>query len=251
MLIDDLSQPWWTAVEMSSCLVQGAILGIRMNSLAVCRGQLWALAVHCCVVFGAAVYFRPCGAILSNVFLILSKLGAFVIAVLLLLHSLTLSVGFASGAEFATNILTDIATVQTVVQIVTAVLLMNTSSLHSLLRWLRRSRHQHADHPATSQAGDNDLPPGDQIDNGDLLFNANLKGSLESQAVERIDADYEGKDGDEYKTWKLRVLGGASGSLRRRDVMEHLIVAVDGRTTKLERLDRLVRAAALQRPITE
>jgi hypothetical protein len=43
MFIDDLLLPWWTAVELSSSLIQGGILGMRINSLAVCRAQQWAL----------------------------------------------------------------------------------------------------------------------------------------------------------------------------------------------------------------
>ena len=37
LLIDDLRLPWWTAVELSSGLIQGIIIGLRENDLGVCK----------------------------------------------------------------------------------------------------------------------------------------------------------------------------------------------------------------------
>ena len=133
LLIDDLRLPWWTAAELGSCLVQGAVLGIRDNSLATCRMQQWILTLHTAMMAGAAIYFRPCGAFLSNVFLIFSKMGAFAVALMILLHSFTLNDAFSSAAEIATTVSTAIGSCQTLVQVLLIVL-----RLVQLLPKLRR-----------------------------------------------------------------------------------------------------------------
>jgi hypothetical protein len=46
MLIDGLLHPWWTSVELSSAILQGAILGIRVSSINICRAQQWILLVQ-------------------------------------------------------------------------------------------------------------------------------------------------------------------------------------------------------------
>ena len=124
MLIDDLSRPWWAAVEMSSAVIQGSILGIRLNDLQVCRGQQWVLLVHCTAMLGAAAFFRPCGALLSNFFLVVSKATSTGIILCQLLSSLTLNVAFASAAEVVAAASTIVASLQTLMLVVNAVVLL-------------------------------------------------------------------------------------------------------------------------------
>ena len=231
MLIDDLSRPWWTAVEMSSSVIQGSILGIRKNSLAVCRGQLWSLSFHCLLVFAAAVYFRPCGAILSNVFLVLSKLGAFLIAMLVLLHALTLDDGFASSAEVVTSVSIAIATFQTLVQILTAVLESHpTASMKRLLRLIDGSSTvaRHNDRCFSNSGllqAPHALQPQDD-DGEDMCFaiSVNKPPSSLEETIRR---------------------SGASGAISRRELMEHLASAMNPATCPTERLERLLKAAVL------
>ena len=139
MLIDDLRLPWWTSVELSSCLVQGAVLGIRVNSLATCQAQQWFLTVHCGLVALAAAWLRPCGAVFSNMFLVLSKLSSFIIGLFVLLHALTLDDVFSSYAEMATAISTAIGTCQTALQLVMMLLPRLTSLGRLILRLLTGS----------------------------------------------------------------------------------------------------------------
>ena len=213
---------------MRSAVIQGSILGIRLNDMQVCRGQLWVLAVHCLVVFGAAAYFRPCGALFSNVFLVLSKLAAFVVSSLVLVHSLTLDDNFANWAEIATSLATAIATAQTLIQIITAVLQINTPthSVSRLLRLFRKSKQ----HAAVSRRQDKEQCDPDarmrlDVNTGKLLVAA----------------------GDEQEEEQLRgIMGPAGGAAERRAVMEHLIRAMDPKVPRLDRLDCLLRAAAGQ-----
>ena len=46
LLIDDLRLPWWISVELGSCLFQGAVLGLRINSLTICIVQNWLLVIQ-------------------------------------------------------------------------------------------------------------------------------------------------------------------------------------------------------------
>ena len=131
LLIDDLRLPWWTAVELTSTLVQGAVLGIRDNSPAMCRIQRGIVAaITAAMVFGAA-YFRPCGAYLSNAFLILSKVCSFAVAMMVLLQSMTLDDTFDSAAQMIAAISTGIGSCQVLVQ----VLLVALNVMHLLPRF--------------------------------------------------------------------------------------------------------------------
>ena len=118
MLIDDLRLPWWTSVELSSGLVQGIILGIRQNSVEVCRSQQLALTLHCFIIFAGASFFHPCGATLSNVFLVLSKFFSLVISLFTLLHTETLDDSMNDVAQLATTTATMLSSLQTVIQLV-------------------------------------------------------------------------------------------------------------------------------------
>ena len=120
MLMDDLQRPWWSAVELSAGLIQGGVLGIRMNSLAICRAQQWVLLLHCGGMLAAACYFRPCGAILSNVFLVASKAASFLIALCMLLHALTFNDNLASAANTITAVASFISGFQTACQLLVA-----------------------------------------------------------------------------------------------------------------------------------
>ena len=117
LLIDDLSLPWWTAVELGSGLLQGIVLGIRANSLSVCRGQQWCLFVICGLLFFASAYFRPCGAVFSNMFLVSSKFAAFLVAILILIHSMTTNDSLATAALAVTSLSTLVSSIQTCVQV--------------------------------------------------------------------------------------------------------------------------------------
>ena len=138
MLIDDLSRPWWTAVELSSCLFQGAVLGIRENSLTVCRTQQWLLTVHTAAMAVGAVYFRPCGAFFSNLFLIMSKLGAFIVAFFILLDTLTLNDAFSTAAQIAMTVSTIIASCQTLVAVICTLHVFLPTAIRAVIKVLGR-----------------------------------------------------------------------------------------------------------------
>ena len=228
LLIDDLHRPWWTAVEMSSSAVQGSILGLRINSLSVCRGQLWALVAHSLLVLVAAAYFRPCGAVLSNVFLLLSKLGALLISSLLLFHSLTLNDGFAQAAQVATSVSTAIATAQVIVQLITAVLLLPFTShpRQSFARLVSRVFRAKG-----ASRGRNRASHCDEVKSTILVL------PLSRSAEPAVEDDY-----------RVSVIAGqAAGAVSRQEVLELLIRAVDLSAPRDERLYRLLQAAIAQR----
>ena len=122
LLISDLRMPWWTAVEMLSAVVQGAILGVRLNSDGVCRGLMFAISALSAAMLSAAAYVRPCGPFLDNAFLILSKLAALVIAVLVLacLFEGGADSSSCASAEVVGAIATLLSYVQTVTQFLAA-----------------------------------------------------------------------------------------------------------------------------------
>ena len=238
MLIDDMQLPWWTAVEMSSSFVQGCILGLRINSTSACRGQLWVLTTHCLVAFGAAVYFRPCGAVLSNFFLVLSKLGALIISSLLLLHALTLDEEFGQAAEVMTSVSTAIATVQVVAQIMTAVLLAVSASAATSSAWSRLlyrafRKLKVADRESHAQTCYDEPEPTSEV----LLSVVADK----ERAVEQLDRENRA----------LMLAGQFAGAMCRRLVMQKLIRAADPSTPREERLYRLIEAAIAQRSLPD
>ena len=224
LLLDDMQRPWWTAVEMSSSCFQGCVLGLRINSVTACRGQLWALTAHCVAMFGGAVYFRPCGAVLSNVFLVLSKLGAVVISLLLLLRALTLDERFAQAAQVVTSISTAIATAQVVAQIVSAVLLVHGTPRNSLLRILSRALRK-GDHPEKSGC--------------DRPLELSMGMISDDHAAEDLNTRRQAIFGDQREE--------VAGAIVRREVMLQLLRALDSNTPSDERLVRLLQAAIAQR----
>ena len=98
LLLDDMAKPWWLGVELGFCLVNGAVLGIRENDVRFCRGQRAILAVLSTAMLIGAAIVRPCGARLSNSFLILNKVGLAVVAILI-----------AIGAELGSDSTSDYA----------------------------------------------------------------------------------------------------------------------------------------------
>ena len=213
LVIRNLVCPWWTAVELSSCVVQGSILGIRKNSLAVCRGQLWSLAFHCLAMLAAAAYFRPCGSKVNNAFLVLSKLESFVVATLLLLHALTLDGGFASGAEVVTSVSIAIEALHILLRVITA--LLNISPTR-----LRHSAHDRDHQPEIVG----------------LQLHEKREGS-ETFTLAGNEVD------EETGLTRIMAMSGACGAMNRREIMRHLLLAVDRATTLRERLEHLIQAA--------
>ena len=120
LLIDDLSRPWWTAVELAAGVAQGAVLGLRENSLSACKSQQWVLLALCSLMFGAACFFRPCGAALSNAFLVMSKLSSLVLTVLIVLQTMT-TADTSAAAQSVTTISTAVSSIQTAVQVVVGI----------------------------------------------------------------------------------------------------------------------------------
>ena len=138
MLIDDLQRPWWMAAELSSCLFQGSVLGIRANSLSTCRNQQWVLVVHTLGMTVAAVWYRPCGAHTSNMFLVASKLFALIVALMTLLNTVTLDDTYATAAQAVTSIATAVGSCQTLIQVLTMAITLLPRAQRWLFRWRRR-----------------------------------------------------------------------------------------------------------------
>ena len=170
MLIDDLRLPWWTSVELSSGLIQGVILGIRQNSLDVCRSQQFALTAHCFILFAAASFFRPCGATLSNVFLVLSKFFSLVISLFTLLHTATLDDSMKDAAQIATTTATMLSSLQTAIQLVVMALFaapalarFGTSASGIAAKWLRSPGGHREEDDARNRTADLMIPPGESF----------------------------------------------------------------------------------------
>ena len=239
MLIDDLRLPWWTAVEMCSSCLQGTVLGLRISSVEVCRAQMCALAAHCMLLLCLAIYFRPCGAVLSNVFLVLSKLGTCIISALVLLHAITLEQRFAQSAQAVTSISTAIATFQSVLQIVTALLLgLPSDFLRALRRIIGRSHAESDKDEKDSMDDEHDMACG-------VLHSF---AATDRETYLREPARPEGDEGP-AKRWHScwmdqEVIGQA---MLKREVMKQLIDAVDPATRHHERLSHLISAAAITR----
>ena len=137
-LLDDLRLPWWAAVELSSGLVQGGILGVRLNDVDACRKQRIAMLVHCVVMFLLAVALRPCGSLLGNAFLIAAKFCGTMVAVFIMVHTQTTNSSFATGASVVTSIFAFLSTIQAVCQLVAAVVLGSRSVVPALRTALRK-----------------------------------------------------------------------------------------------------------------
>jgi hypothetical protein len=113
MLIDGLRSPWWTAVELSSAMLQGAILGIRVSSPTVCQAQQWVMLAQTGIMVAAAWYVKPFGAPLPNVFLLLSKLFAFIVALLVIIGE-----DLQAAAEVVTAVATGVGACDVLITIV-------------------------------------------------------------------------------------------------------------------------------------
>ena len=242
MLIDDLRLPWWTAVELSSCLLQGAVLGIRDNSASVCRMQQWILTVHAAMIAGAAIYFRPCGAYLSNMFLILLKVGALAVAFMLLLQAFTLDDVFDSAAQIVTTISTAIGSCQTLVQVLLILL--------RLPRLLPKLRRKLLDMLTTSKSRglQEIIEPSDDATNDVRLDTwpqavvAALDNRRTPIAPRMIEANAEESPPREDQMMpEVRKIQAAVG--RRHVQLKFVIAASHPATTQRDRLALLVRAA--------
>ena len=152
-ILDDMATAWWTGMELLSGIVVGAILGVRRNDIMACRVQRFLLAAQCLVMLVLAAWVRPCGSLLANVFLILSKLGSLVIALMILVHTELGSDWAEDGAQFSTACFGFVATLQAVLQLVLAAVLARKSLLAAVRRLLRRPRER--DLPETDRNSDN------------------------------------------------------------------------------------------------
>ena len=192
LMFDGMRLPWWTAVELLSGLVQGAVLGIRANSVTTCRAQLLCLVVLCAIMFIFAAYTRPCGPVLDNIFLILLKLGALQVALLALLHVTTLEKSFSVAAGYTTAIATFVASVQTAYQVLllSLLLLTSTGAHRKAIRFLRASAACIGVRMQTGEEADQSSvvtvvhPPllGDDVNDHEMMslarsFNASICGS--------------------------------------------------------------------------
>ena len=135
---DDMAVGYWAGVELMSGLAQGAILGVRKNDLQACRIQRLALAVHCFLMVAASIIVRPCGSIFGNIFLILSKLGSFVVALFIVIHTVWGSETAHRDAQRATAGFAFVSSLQTVVQLLLALVL----SRKALLVFFRSQRRR-------------------------------------------------------------------------------------------------------------
>ena len=118
LLLDDIRVPQWTAVELLSSTVQGAILGIRDNTVKVCEVQLVVLAVLGLVLLAATIYFLPCGSFQGNAFLISAKLGAFLLALFEALDMALNSEALHPVADFVLFLTASVAMIQTCLLVV-------------------------------------------------------------------------------------------------------------------------------------
>ena len=142
LLMDGLRLPWWSAVELGSGLSQGAVLGLRINSIGVCRGQMVCVLLLSCAILAAALFFRPCGSMSDNLFLILSKLGAAVIALLVLLEVLTEDDMYSVFANCVAVAASGIAACQTILQmLLVSFRLTHSTVLRRAMDALRLRKH--------------------------------------------------------------------------------------------------------------
>ena len=89
LLMDDMALPWWSAVELASCALQGAVLGLRLNDETVCLAQQIALLAHCAMMLTGVLYLRPRGSHLAQLFLIAAKVGSLLVSLFILVYTLT------------------------------------------------------------------------------------------------------------------------------------------------------------------
>ena len=217
LLIDDLERPWWTAVELSAALVQGVVLGVRSNAPATCRAQQWTVAAHCGLMLAAAVYFRPCGAILSNVFLIASKTGAFVMSLCILLRAVTLNPWFTAAADSVAAASTVVSSVQSAVQVVAAAVLL-VPDLTSLTSRIQQK----------------------------LLWRGEVDQEVDEEPKKRMTKPVLVKTDDPRTLYVKRINQEAAGAREVQVAMRSVMAAADPRLPRHEQLRLLIEAAARQ-----
>ena len=108
--VDDWRMPWWFAVELANALVQGCILGIRMNSVEICTMQMIALTIVSFGMLAGVTILRPRIATLSNLFLIFSKLATFAMALSTLLFFTTSNETFSVVSDYVASAAVFVAT---------------------------------------------------------------------------------------------------------------------------------------------
>ena len=156
LVLDDMAVGWWTAMELSSGFIQGAILGVRKNDLEACRLQRFVLATHCACMLAATLFFRPCGSFLANIFLIASKLGSFITALLIVVHAESGNDWTSNAADFVTAGFGFLSTIQSLVQLLLALVLARKPILSALRRLLQRKSRRLVDDNADPGLGDLD-----------------------------------------------------------------------------------------------
>ena len=142
LLLDDMRDPWWNAAELASGVVQGAVLGVRLNDITACRAQRIVLVIVCGVMLVGAAACRPFGSLSGNVFLIVSKLGAFLVAVLIVAHTASGKAALSSSAQSTAAAFAFISSVQTFLQLMLAVLLVLPMIWRTLRHQLRMQRDE-------------------------------------------------------------------------------------------------------------
>jgi hypothetical protein len=246
MLIDGLLHPWWTAVELSSAIFQGAILGIRVSSINVCRLQQWILLGQSGVMVAATVYTLPFGAPLSNVFLVLSKLFAFGVSVIVLIATLKTDDGLVASAEIVTAVGTAVGSLE----VALAVILVFFSVLPQMRQFVRRTL---AAPGAAATNGENLDSLALKADSATFLrrmvlespreplFNATLPPS-------RFDSDLPmAAEGPVANQLLMDVQRWSTGGLEYGHSLWHLCEALRSEMDPIERLQHLVKAAVHNR----
>ena len=140
LLLDDMRDPWWNAAELAGGVVQGAVLGVRLNDVTACRAQRIVLVIVCGVMLVGAAACRPFGSLSGNVFLIVSKLGAFLVAVLIVAHTASGKAALSSSAQSTAAAFAFISSVQTFLQLMLAVVLALPMIWRTLRHQLRMQR---------------------------------------------------------------------------------------------------------------
>ena len=142
LLLDDMRDPWWNAAELAGGVVQGAVLGVRLNDVTACRAQRIVLVIVCGVMLFGAAACRPFGSISGNVFFIVSKLGAFLVALLIVAHTASGNAALSSSAQSTAAAFAFISSVQTFLQLMLAVLLALPMIWRTLRHQLRTQRDE-------------------------------------------------------------------------------------------------------------
>ena len=136
-VLDDMRLPVWIAAELASSLAQGIILGVRKNSRSACEAQEIAVTIVLTVALCGAVGLRPVGSRLGQWGLVVQKAGAFGISALTVLHTFTANDVLLTAVDSIATIVMIFGTLQTVVGLVTT-LLVSRRDVIKLLQKLAR-----------------------------------------------------------------------------------------------------------------